>query len=81
MPEYSIFDGHNDTLLRFYQNDDVEYRDFLREMDSGHIDIVRARRGGFAGGFFAVYVPNPGKSQDRARQHARYQQTLCAARS
>ena len=58
MPEYSIFDGHNDTLLRFYR-DEVNYSDFLSEMDSGHIDIVRARRGGFAGGFFAVYVPNP----------------------
>ncbi len=58
MAKYKIFDGHNDTLLRFYQNDDVNYSDFLGEMDGGHIDLVRARRGGFAGGFFAVYVPN-----------------------
>ena len=58
MPEFSIFDGHNDTLLRFYQDDDVVYSDFLSEMDSGHIDLVRARRGGFAGGFFAVWTPN-----------------------
>ena len=57
MPEFSIFDGHNDTLLRFYQ-DDVTYKDFFRELDSGHIDLVRARRGGFAGGFFAVWTPN-----------------------
>ena len=59
MPEFPIFDGHNDTLLRFYQNEDVDYSDFLSEMDGGHIDLERARRGGFAGGFFAVYVPNP----------------------
>ncbi len=58
MAEFSIFDGHNDTLLRFYQNDDVAYPDFFTEMDGGHIDLVRARQGGFAGGFFAVYVPN-----------------------
>lgn len=58
MPEFKIFDGHNDTLLRFYQNEDVETRDFLSEMEGGHIDLERARRGGFAGGFFAVYVPN-----------------------
>jgi len=58
MPEFSIFDGHNDTLLRFYNNDDLELSDFLSEMDGGHIDLVRARRGGFAGGFFAVFVPN-----------------------
>ncbi len=59
MPEYSIFDGHNDTLLRFYRDEGVTYGDFLSELDSGHIDLIRARRGGFAGGFFAVYVPNP----------------------
>ena len=64
MSKYPIFDGHNDTLLRFYQNDDVDYIDFLSEMDGGHIDLVRARRGGFAGGFFAVYVPNPERRID-----------------
>ena len=64
MPDFPIFDGHNDTLLRFYQNDDVNYGDFLDEMDGGHIDLVRARRGGFAGGFFAVYVPNPQRRID-----------------
>ena len=64
MSKYRIFDGHNDTLLRFYQNDDVDYIDFLSEMDGGHIDLVRARKGGFAGGFFAVYVPNPERRID-----------------
>ena len=64
MSKYPIFDGHNDTLLRFYLNDDVDYIDFLSEMDGGHIDLVRARRGGFAGGFFAVYVPNPERRID-----------------
>lgn len=59
MADYPIIDGHNDTLLRFYKNDDISYADFLGEMDSGHIDLVRARRGGFAGGFFAVFIPNP----------------------
>ena len=59
MTKYPIFDGHNDTLLRFYQEEDVDYRDFFREMDSGHIDLVRARKGGFAGGFFAVWTPSP----------------------
>ncbi len=64
MSKYSIFDGHNDTLLRFYRDDDIEYSDFLSEMDGGHIDLVRARRGGFAGGFFAVFVPNPERRID-----------------
>ena len=50
MAEYPIIDGHNDTLLRFYKNDDISYADFLSEMDSGHIDLARARRGGFRWG-------------------------------
>ncbi len=58
MERYPVIDGHNDTLLRFYQNEDVNYGDFLGEMAGGHIDLVRARRGGFAGGFFAVWTPN-----------------------
>ncbi len=61
MAEFSIFDGHNDTLLRFFQNDDVNFSDFFTEMKDGHIDLPRARQGGFAGGFFAVYVPNPNR--------------------
>ena len=58
MAEYPIFDGHNDTLGRFYR-DDISFSDFLEGVDSGHIDLVRARQGGFAGGFFAVFVFNP----------------------
>lgn len=58
MPEFKIFDGHNDTLLRFYNHDDLDLSEFLGEMEGGHIDLERARRGGFAGGFFAVFVPN-----------------------
>ena len=59
MPDFPIFDGHNDTLLRFAQNDSLTYKDFFTEMESGHIDLPRARQGGFAGGFFAVFAPNP----------------------
>ena len=59
MPDFLIFDGHNDTLLRFAQNPDLTYKDFFTEMDDGHIDLPRSRKGGFGGGFFAVFVPNP----------------------
>ena len=58
MPDFPIFDGHNDTLLRFQQNDDLTPANFLNGMDSGHIDLPRSRKGGFAGGFFAVFAPN-----------------------
>ncbi|MCY4146583.1 MAG: dipeptidase [Chloroflexi bacterium] len=58
MAEFAIFDGHNDTLLRFYQNEDSRCGDFLSGLEGGHIDLPRARQGGLAGGFFAVWVPN-----------------------
>ncbi|MDE2952576.1 MAG: dipeptidase [Chloroflexota bacterium] len=64
MAEFSIFDGHNDTLLRFCQNEDVNLPDFFTEMEGGHIDLPRAREGGFAGGFCAVFVPNPKRRID-----------------
>ncbi len=48
-----VFDGHNDVLLRLHESPS---RDFLVEGE-GHLDLPRARRGGFAGGFFACFVP------------------------
>ena len=50
-----IFDGHNDTLLRLTA--DRNPGDNFFESPHGHIDMSRARRGGLAGGFFAVYIP------------------------
>jgi membrane dipeptidase len=49
-----IFDGHNDTLLQLYLNPE---RDPLTESAEGHIDLPRARRGGLAGGLFAIFPP------------------------
>jgi membrane dipeptidase len=34
---------------------------FLRGEDKGHLDLRKARRGGFAGGLFAVFVPSSGR--------------------
>ena len=34
-------------------------RTFFERSDAGHLDLPRAREGGFGGGFFACYVPNP----------------------
>ncbi len=52
-----IFDGHNDTLLHLYLPERGNGRSFFVRSDQGHIDLPRAREGGFAGGFFAVFVP------------------------
>jgi membrane dipeptidase len=54
-----VFDGHNDTLLNLHLPDRGEGRSFFERSDLGHIDLPRARAGGFGGGFFACYVPNP----------------------
>ena len=48
------FDGHNDTLLVLLEHPD---RDFGQRLEAGHIDVVRAREGGLAGGIFAMFSP------------------------
>jgi membrane dipeptidase len=54
-----IFDGHNDTLLNLHLPDRGDGRSFFERSELGHIDLPRAREGGFGGGFFACYAPNP----------------------
>src|ERR1700687_5431204 len=55
-----IFIGHNDTLLSLYLPERGEGRSFFTRSDIGHIDLPRARVGGMAGGFFAIFVaPDP----------------------
>ena len=51
-----IFDGHNDTLLSLRQTG----RSFFDHCDQGHVDLRRALSGGLTGGFFAIWVPDPG---------------------
>lgn len=46
-----VFDGHNDVLLA--------ERSFAEPSAEGHLDLERARAGGFAGGFFALFTPHP----------------------
>ncbi len=43
-----IIDGHNDLVLHRYRGD-----------EPAHMDLAAARAAGFAGGFFALYVPSP----------------------
>jgi membrane dipeptidase len=50
-----VFDGHNDMLLRLAAGGT-----FLEEDAAGHLDLPRARRGGLAGGFCAVFVRSEG---------------------
>lgn len=54
-----VFDGHNDTLTRIRTSAPAERRSFLVRSDRGHLDLPRAREGGLAGGFFAVFTATP----------------------
>ena len=76
---HHIFDEHNDLLVRLWMEEDYDAKLFLEKRPSevytkmniamgigneGHIDLKRAQKGGFSGGFFAMFVPDPnmGKS-------------------
>lgn len=57
----SVFDGHNDVLMRLWETagkggDPIaEFRDGIA---TGHIDGPRARAGGLVGGLCAIFVPS-----------------------
>jgi membrane dipeptidase len=52
-----VFDGHNDTLLRLWKAGGDPVAAFVEGTGSGHVDLPRARSGGFAGGMFALFAP------------------------
>ncbi len=67
-PEFPIFDGHNDTLGNFARPGAYKIEQFFERNQKGHLDLPRAREGGLAGGFFAVYIPGPsGRGYKRIR--------------
>lgn len=60
-----VFDGHNDVLLRLYRASDMDGSSFFEVGETGDLDFPRAVRGGFAGGFFAIYIPpDPGIGEE-----------------
>jgi membrane dipeptidase len=70
-----IFDGHNDALLRLYMRGGTDAAAaFLKGEDTGHLDLRKARKGGFAGGLFAIFVPSP-KRKDRTGSETPSQET------
>lgn len=57
-PPIPVFDGHNDVLLRLYRSTSADpVADFLNGEEAGHIDLMKARAGGLAGGLFALFSP------------------------
>lgn len=68
-----VFDGHNDVLLRLYraEKQPEEGYNFFQENTEGHIDLPRAKKGGMAGGIFAIFTPTPEGSPERAEDWGR----------
>ena len=53
-----VFDGHTDTILDLADPDRGENRSFFERSEIGHVDFPRAVEAGYAGGLFAMFVPN-----------------------
>jgi len=62
-----FFDGHNDTVLKILMGK-ATVADIVQGYEGGHIDLPRSRKGGFGGGFFAIFVPSPRSSADRMEE-------------
>jgi membrane dipeptidase len=54
-----VFDGHNDVLLRLGGPDGGGPGAFFERGDRGHLDLPRAREGGFGGGSLPSGFPHP----------------------
>src|SRR5262249_61188360 len=59
-----FIDGHNDVLLVLRLRGEGP-DPFLSRRHEGHLDLVRASEGGFAAGFFAIFVL-PESDEERA---------------
>ena len=57
MSTLQILDGHNDTLTNIFPTGNDTSTSIVDRGGDGHIDLVRARRGGLAAGFYAVFIP------------------------
>lgn len=68
-----FFDGHNDMVLKILL-DRASVQDIVTGYDAGHIDLPRAQKGGFGGGFFAIFVPGrkPGAASPNPMGGASY---------
>jgi membrane dipeptidase len=60
---YPIIDGHNDALMYFSSPMNASISSFFERGERRQLDLPRARQGGLAAGFFAVFI-----SDDAAMQ-------------
>lgn len=59
-----IFDGHNDVLSKLLDAGGISAAESFVTGNDNHIDLPKARLGGFAGGFFAIWVASPSENVD-----------------
>ncbi len=65
MADYKVFDGHNDTLLKLERFGCSENSaEFFAGFPQADVDFPRAKAAGFAGGFFAMFVPSTMEKTD-----------------
>ncbi|MEE9322013.1 MAG: dipeptidase [Granulosicoccus sp.] len=55
----AIFDGHNDLLSKLLGEGGVAAAETVITGRQTHIDVAKAKRGGFTGGLFAIWIPSP----------------------
>ncbi len=65
-----VFDGHNDLLYRLLDAPARREEIFLTGEGKGHLDLPRMQAAGFAGGFFAIYLPSPVAHDDEEHRTA-----------
>ena len=66
MTKFTVFDGHNDLLSSLHHEGDPSGNSFITGR-AGDLDLEKCRKGGFGGGFFAVWCSNdPSRSPDPA---------------
>lgn len=61
---FPTFDGHNDILFRILKDPGQRQAIWLTGEGRGHLDLPRMVKGGFAGGFFAIYIPSPHEDEE-----------------
>lgn len=58
-----VFDGHNDFLQRMVSAGPDARMLWLEGDGTGSLDLPRCKAGGFAGGFFAIWIPMAPRSE------------------
>ncbi|MEL6794990.1 MAG: membrane dipeptidase, partial [Pseudomonadota bacterium] len=53
-----VFDGHNDVLTKLIAAGGADEAEGFLTGLAGHVDAIKAKAGGFAGGFFAIWPPS-----------------------